>query len=279
MFYGVKDIIKDSVKSIERIYEKENPVTGIPTGFRELDRITSGMQPGDLVLVCGKGDEGKTAFVLDVAYYVATAGKTPVLIFSLGTVKEQIGIRLLCARSRVDISKVTSGKLSESDWPKIAKAAETLNEAGIFIDDTADISVGDISEKVKKAKAEIGAGLIIIDHIQLLVKGCSTEGVKELQEVCRELNALAKELKLPIVAVSQLSYQRGGSKGPLDPANVYFWALAKTADLVIRIERIGSNASVTVEENRRGGTGTTNLSYFKDCLIFEDVNEEWSNSE
>ncbi|MDO8461420.1 MAG: replicative DNA helicase, partial [Deltaproteobacteria bacterium] len=177
-FHQVKDIVKDSFKAIERLYERKEAVTGVPTGFIEFDRLTAGLQASDLIVIAGRPSMGKTALALNIAVHASTVGKggspggdspkIPCAIFSLEMSKEQLVQRMLCTEARVDASKLRSGFLSESDWPKLTRAAGILSEAPIFIDDSAALTVLDMRAKARRLQREHGLGLVVVDYLQLM---------------------------------------------------------------------------------------------------------------
>ena len=208
-FYSVKDIVMDNVKIIERLYEKKQTVTGVPTGFTELDKMTSGFQPSDLIVIAGRPSMGKTALSMNIAQYVATMrdGAVPVGIFSMEMSKEQIVTRLLSSESEVDHSKLRTGTLSSSEWPKLAQAAGKLSEALIFIDDSPSMNVLDLRARARRLKKEHGLGLVVVDYLQLM-KGraaVTDKREQEIAEISRFLKSLAKELHIPVIAISQLN--------------------------------------------------------------------------
>ena len=167
-FYPIRDIVKDSFKTIERLFEKKELVTGVPSGFKELDQRTAGFQPADLIIVAGRPSMGKTAFCLNVAQYAAIEKKIPVAVFSLEMSKEQLVIRMLCSEAQVEGTRLRTGYLTESDWPRLTLAAGNLSDAPIYIDDSAALSVLELRAKARRLNAEYGLGMIIIDYLQLM---------------------------------------------------------------------------------------------------------------
>ena len=205
-FYPLKDIIKDSFRTIERLYERKELITGVATGFTKLDEMTSGLQKSDLIIVAGRPSMGKTAFALNIAQFCSVEEGVPVAVFSLEMAKEQLAMRMLSSEARVDSQKIRKGFLGETDWPKLTTAAGRLSEAQIFIDDTPSISVLEMKAKSRRLKAEHGLGLIVLDYLQLM-KGSAYADTREqeISEISRSLKALAKELSVPVVALSQLN--------------------------------------------------------------------------
>ena len=207
-FFKMSEMIMDTVKTVERLFERKELVTGVPTGFLDLDRITAGLQPADLVIVAARPSMGKTSFVLNIAQYVALHHNTGVGVFSLEMSKEQLVMRMLCSEARVDNAKVRTGYLGERDFPRLAMAAGRLAEAPIFIDDTPAQNVLELRAKARRLKRESNVGLIIIDYLQLMRGLTAQENrTQELSEISRSLKALAKELDVPVIALSQLNRQ------------------------------------------------------------------------
>jgi replicative DNA helicase len=195
-FFSIKNILKESFKTIEKLYESREIVTGVPTGFEEIDKLTSGFQPSDLIIVAGRPSMGKTAFCLNIAQYVAIEKHRPVAIFSLEMSKEQVVLRMLCSEARVDAHKVRSGYLGESDWPKLTRAAGTLSEAPIYIDDTAAIAVLEMRAKARRLMAECDLGLIIVDYLQLMRgRGVSSRGRAGSDTREQEISDISRSLK------------------------------------------------------------------------------------
>ena len=167
-FYSIREIVKESFATIERLFKKKELVTGVPSGFKELDRMTAGFQPSDLIIIAGRPSMGKTAFCLNVAQYAAIENKIPVAIFSLEMSKEQLVIRMLCSEAHVEGTRLRTGFLNESDWPKLTIAAGNLSEAPIYIDDTAALSVLELRAKARRLKSDHGLGMVILDYLQLM---------------------------------------------------------------------------------------------------------------
>jgi len=205
-FSYIKDVILDTFERIEQLYNSKGSMTGVPTGFHDFDRMTSGLQPSDLILIAARPSMGKTAFALNIAQHAAVRENIPVAIFSLEMSKEQLVQRMLCAEANIDSHRLRSGELDDSDWEKLARAMGLLSEAPIYIDDTPGIPVMEVRAKARRLKAEKGLGLIIIDYLQLMQgKGDSENRQHEISQISRSLKALARELNVPVVALSQLS--------------------------------------------------------------------------
>ncbi len=284
-FYPVREIVKESFKTIERLYEKKELVTGVPSGFKELDQRTAGFQPSDLIIVAGRPSMGKTAFCLNIAQYVAIEKRIPVAIFSLEMSKEQLVIRMLCSEAGVEGTRLRTGFLHESDWPKLTLAAGTLSDAPIFIDDTAALSVLELRAKARRLNAENGLGMIIIDYLQLMKGRSRAESrQQEISEISRSLKALAKELSIPLIAVSQLSRkteERRDFRPQLSDLRES-GAIEQDADLILFIYRDEvynrsednpnrGKAEIIIGKQRNGPTGKIELAFLDKITTFKDL--------
>src|SRR5215471_7608750 len=202
----VKAILKNTFEYIERLYERKEHITGVATGFEKLDKETSGLQPSDFIIIAGRPSMGKTAFALNIAQYVGVEVGGKVLVLSLEMSAQQLVQRMLCSEAKVDSQDVRTGFLNSSDWHRLTAAAGRLSEAGIFIDDSPALSVLEARAKARRMKAEHGLNLLIIDYLQLMRGRAALENrQQEISEISRSLKALAKELNVPVVALSQLS--------------------------------------------------------------------------
>lgn len=203
----IKDILVETFTELEQLYNQKQRITGIPTGFSDLDFRTSGLHNSDLILVAARPAMGKSAFALNIATNAAVRAKVPVAIFSLEMSKEQMTSRILCSEAMVDSNKVRTGKIDDEEWSKLAAASGELSEANIYIDDTPGISIMEIRAKCRKMKIEKNIGLVVIDYLQL-VQGSGKRGgsrEQEIAEISRSLKILAKEINVPVIALSQLS--------------------------------------------------------------------------
>lgn len=283
-FSSLKDVIKDTFKMIEHLYDKKEAVTGIPSGFKDLDELTSGFQPSDLIVIGGRPGMGKTAFALNVAQHAAIDLKEPVAIFSLEMAKEQLALRMLCAESMVDSSRVRKGFISREDWPKLTNAAGRLAGAPIFIDDSSAISVLEIRAKARRLKMEHGGlSLVVVDYLQLMRgRGSFERREQEISEISRSLKALAKELRVPVIALSQLNrgVEQRHDRRPTLADLRESGAIEQDADVIIflyRDEFYNKNnpsnkgkAEVIIAKQRHGPTDTINLTFLADCTRFVD---------
>ncbi|HLB05465.1 MAG TPA: replicative DNA helicase [Thermodesulfobacteriota bacterium] len=293
-FYAMRDIVKDSFKTIERLYERKELVTGVPTGFKDLDKITSGLQPADLIIVAGRPSMGKTALCLNMAQHAAIEGKFPVAVFSLEMSKEQLAIRMLCSEARVDASKLRGGFLSESDWPKLTRAAGFLSEAPIFIDDTPAISLLEMRAKARRLKADpkVGLGMVIVDYLQLMRgRGSAERREQEISEISRGLKALAKELSVPVVALSQLNraVENRTDRRPQLADLRESGAIEQDADVIMFIYRDEvynksednpkkGVAEIIIGKQRNGPIGTVELAFLNKYTAFEDLAHDSDSS-
>ncbi len=282
-FYHIKDVVKEGFKTVEKLFEKKELITGVPSGFKDLDRMTTGFQRSDLIIVAGRPSMGKTAYCLDIARYAATETGIPVAIFSLEMSKEQLALRMLCSEAMVEAQKLRSGFLSESDWPKLTLAAGNLADAPIFVDDSAAISVLELRAKARRLKAEHKLGLIIIDYLQLMKgRGRVERREQEISEISRSLKALAKELSIPVIAISQLSRrteERPRQRPQLSDLRES-GAIEQDADVILFIYReelyrddpsVEGVAEIIIGKQRNGPTGTMKLTFLKEFTTFKDI--------
>ncbi len=283
-FATMKDVVKDTFKLIEHLYDKKEAITGVPTGFKDLDELTAGFQPGELIIIGGRPGMGKTAFALNIAQHVGIEMKEPVAVFSLEMSKEQLVMRMLCAESMVDSSQVRKGFINRQDWPKLTSAAGRLSEAPIFIDDSSGLTVLEIRAKARRLKMEHrGLSLVVVDYLQLMrSRGNLERREQEIAEISRSLKALAKELKIPVVALSQLNRaveQRSGNKPTLADIRES-GAIEQDADVIIFIYKDGEQAKdnpavrniikIDIAKQRNGPTGVINLTFLSNCTKFVD---------
>ena len=286
-FFRIRDIMVDSMKAIEEMYERKELVTGIPTGFVDLDRMTAGLQPSDLIIIAGRPSMGKTAFALNVAQYVAMNAKTGVAVFSLEMSKEQLALRLLCGEARVDMSTVRSGRSPDRDFPKLVTAAGRLSDAPIYIDDTPALSVLELRAKARRLKREREAklGLILVDYLQLMRGHTGADNrEQEISGISRSLKALAKELGVPVVALSQLNRQveARAEKRPVMADLRESGAIEQDADVIAFLYRpivYDKNAEeraaeVIIAKQRNGPIGTVNLTFMPEYTRFENRTQE-----
>jgi replicative DNA helicase len=286
-FVAVGDMIKDTLKTVEKLYERKEMVTGVPTGYNDLDRLTAGLQPAELIIVAGRPGMGKTAFALNIAANAAFTG-AGVAVFSLEMAKEQLVLRMLCSEARVDSSKVRSGYLGERDFPQLAKAAGRLHEAPIYIDDTPAISVLELRAKTRRLVRDRSKkiGLIIVDYLQLMRgMGTASNREQEISEISRSLKALAKELSVPVIALSQLNrrVEDRSDRRPMMSDLRESGAIEQDSDVIIFIyrdevynksdESKKGLAEIIVAKQRNGPIDTVTLTFLNEYTRFENYTE------
>jgi len=280
----IKDILVESFAELEKLYNQKEPITGIPTGFADLDYKTAGLHNSDLVLVAARPAMGKSAFALNIATNAAVQAKVPTVIFNLEMSKSQLVSRILCSEAMVDSNKVRTGKIEEDDWVKLATALGPLSEAPIYIDDTPGITVTEIRAKCRKLKMEKNLGLIVIDYLQLIQgsgkRNSSRE--QEISEISRSLKILAKELDVPVIALSQLSRaaeQRADHRPMLSDLRES-GAIEQDADIVMFLYRDDyynpdsekkNIAEVIMAKHRAGSTGTVELLWLGSYTKFVNI--------
>lgn len=282
-FLHLKEIVKDTIETIDKLYQKKAHVTGIPTGYIDFDIKTAGLQASDLVIIAGRPSMGKSAFAIGIAEYAGVVEKVPLAVFSLEMSKEQLAQRMLCSHARVDAHKVRTGYLATSDWPRLTAAAGKLSEAPIFIDDTAAISVMELRAKARRLKAQHDIKLIILDYMQLMRGSSNIENrQQEISEISRSLKALARELNVPIIAISQLSRaveSRTDHRPQLSDLRES-GAIEQDADVVVLILReeyyspTSDNqgmAEAIIAKQRNGPVGTVKLAFIKEYTRFENI--------
>jgi replicative DNA helicase len=286
-FVPLRDLVQTSFETIERLQSHKELITGVPTGFVELDEMMSGLQPSDLIIVAARPAMGKTSLVLNMAQHVGTKTGFTVGVFSLEMSKEQLFFRLLTSEARVDWHRVRTGMLGERDWSRLSEALGKLSEASIFIDDTPSIGVLEMRAKARRLKAEHGLHLLLIDYIQLMqARGRSENRTQELAAISRALKGLAKELNVPIVVLSQLSRapeSRADHRPQLSDLRES-GALEQDADVVIMIFREEAYkptdenqgiAELIVAKQRNGPIGTVKLAFIKEHTRFENLEQRF----
>ncbi len=280
---ALKEIIKDSIETIDSLYQRKAHITGIPTSFTDLDSMTAGLHPSDLIVFAGRPSMGKSAFITCIAEHVGVVEKLPVAIFSLEMSREQLVQRMLCSHARVNAHNVRTGYLSKSDWPRLTNAAGKLSDAPIFIDDTPGISVIELRAKARRLVSQYNIKLIIVDYLQLMQGPPGAENrQQEISEISRSLKALARELNLPVIAVSQLSraVEARQDRRPQLSDLRESGAIEQDADLVGLIlreeyynptEENKGLAEVIIAKQRNGPVGTLRLAFIKEYTRFENL--------
>lgn len=279
----IKDLVRDSIETIDKLYQRKEHVTGVPTGFEKFDFYTSGLQKSDLIIIAGRPSMGKSALAISMGENAAHMFKRGVAFFSLEMSKEQLVQRMLCSQARVDAHKLRSGYLSPSDWPKLTAAAGKLSESKIFVDDTPAISILELRAKARRLKANYDIDLIILDYLQLMRSSVASDSrQQEISEISRSLKALARELNVPIIALSQLSRaveSRQDHKPQLSDLRES-GAIEQDADVVVLLireeyynptEENKGIADVIIAKQRNGPTGTMKLAFIKEYMRFENL--------
>ena len=286
----LKDVLVESFTQLEELYNKKQHITGVPTGFAELDYKTAGLHGSELILIAARPAMGKTAFALNIATNAAVRANVPVAVFSLEMSKEQMVNRILCSEAMVDSNKVRTGKLEEDDWAKLAGAIGPLSEAEIYIDDTPGINVTEIRAKCRKLKLEKNIGMVVIDYLQLVQGSNKRNGSREqeISEISRSLKILAKELNVPVIALSQLSRaaeQRPDHRPMLSDLRES-GAIEQDADIVTFLYRDDyynkdsekkDIAEVIIAKHRGGSTGTVELLWLGSYTKFVNLERRFDD--
>lgn len=284
-FVPIKDVLVDTFNRLEELYNSKGHITGIPTGFADLDYKTAGLHNSDLILIAARPAMGKTAFVLNIAQYAAIHSKVPVAIFSLEMSREQLVNRMLASEAMVDSQRMRTGKLEDSDWQKVARALGPLSEAPIYIDDTPGTTIMEIRAKCRRLKIEKNLGLVVIDYLQLMQgKGGSRSDNRqqEISEISRSLKILAKEINVPVITLSQLSRapeQRQDHRPILSDLRES-GAIEQDADIVMFLYRDDyynpdtdkkNVAEAIIAKHRAGSTGTVELAWLGQYTKFANL--------
>jgi len=285
-FYALGALLPETIQTVARLYERKELITGVPTGFHDLDKLTAGLQDSDLIIVAGRPGMGKTALALNVATSAALRADIAVAIFSLEMSKEQLVLRMLCSEARVNYAAVRSGRLGEHDFAKLASAAGRLDKAAIFIDDSASLTVLELRAKARRLMRETQRALhlVVVDYLQLMRGSGRTDSrEQEISEISRSLKALAKELAIPVVALSQLNRQVEGraDRRPLMADLRESGAIEQDADVIAFVYReaqynrdLGSEeereAEIIVAKQRNGPTDTVRVTFLKEYMRFAD---------
>jgi len=289
-FKNIKDVLIDVYDNIEQLHQNTGDVTGIPTGFKDLDHITSGFQRNDLIIVAARPSVGKTAFALNVAQNVAIKTDENVAIFSLEMGADQLVSRMLCAEGNIDAQRLRTGNLEAEDWTKLTMAMGSLSNAGIFIDDSPGIRVNEIRSKCRRLKQEHGLGMILIDYLQLIQgSGASAKENRqqEVSEISRSLKGLARELEVPVIALSQLSrgVEQRQDKRPMMSDLRESGSIEQDADIVGFLYRDDyydkesekqNIIEIIIAKQRNGPVGTVELAFVKEYNKFVDLDHKYS---
>ena len=286
-FSSIKVVVNSTVEHINKLYEQKEKITGIPTGFTDLDEKTAGLQPSDLIIVAGRPSTGKTSLALGIALNAAVKYHRKVAIFSLEMSKEQLCMRLLSAEGSLDMHRIRTGQLHREDWSSLTRAASALTESKIYIDDTAGITALEMRAKIRRQRSETGLDLVVVDYLQLMSGTSDSENrQQEISDISRSLKSVAKELNIPVVALSQLSraVESRQDKRPLLADLRESGAIEQDADLVMMIYRkdmyagqqgeveedVVSDhvADIIISKHRNGPTGVVHLTFLPEYAKF-----------
>jgi replicative DNA helicase len=286
-FVPLRAVLQETFQSIEELYARQGTPSGVGTGFADFDHKTAGLQRSDLVIIAGRPSMGKTALALNIARNVAVKDSVPVAVFSLEMSRAQLATRLLCAEAGIDASKLRSGYLKKTDFPKLTKAAEVLSGAPIFIDDSPSMHVREMRGKARQMKLEHGIELVVVDYLQLMQGTGRVENrVQEISEISRSLKQLAKELNIPILALSQLNrgVENRPDKRPMLADLRESGAIEQDADVIAFIYReefyfrdkpeIRGKAELIIGKQRNGPIGTVHLIFQPELTLFHDAVRE-----
>jgi len=286
-FVPIRDVMQDTFQSIEDLYNKQGMITGVPTGFVDFDHLTSGLQPSDLIILAGRPSMGKTALALNMARNAAVKDGVPVAVFSLEMSRQQLGVRLLCAEAEVDGQKLRAGYLKKTDWKKLTSAADVLSRSPLYIDDSPGVTVREMRGKARQMKMEKSIGLVVVDYLQLMQGSSRAESrVQEISEISRSLKQLAKELNIPVVALSQLNrgVENRPDKRPILADLRESGAIEQDADVIAFVYREEfyfrdrpdnqGKAELIVGKQRNGPVGTVPLIFRKEFTRFYDAVRE-----
>lgn len=284
-YFHVKDVLKDTIEMVDKLYDKKELITGLPTGFIDLDEATTGFHPGDLIVIGARPGMGKTAFCLNVITHIGIVEKVPIAIFSLEMTKEQIVLRMVCSEAEVDSKAVRSGYHSKEDYRKLVNAAGRLADAPIYIDDSFNSAL-DIRAKARRLKAEHGLGLVVIDYLQLM-SGAGSYAAREqvISEISRSLKALAKDLSVPVIVISQLNRScemRGENKRPIIADLRESGAIEQDADIILFLYRDDyykakdakqGVAELNIAKQRNGPVKTIELTFLDKYTKFKNFTD------
>jgi replicative DNA helicase len=284
-FFKIGDLVQDSIVLVEKLYEMKESVTGVASGFEKLDSMTAGFQPSDLIIIAARPSMGKTALALSTMLHVALKEQKAVALFSLEMSKEQITLRMLCSEARVDNSKVRTGHLGEQDFPRLVEAASRIAEAPIFIDDTPSLSITEMRAKCRRLHRESNLGLVVVDYLQLMRSPqYSSSREQEISDISRSLKALAKELRVPVIALSQLnrSVESRTDKRPVMSDLRESGAIEQDADVIMFIYRDEvynedsadkGVAELIISKQRNGPVGIVRTAFIPQFTLFANLDE------
>lgn len=281
-FMPIKGLLTQAIDRIEELFQSDSPLTGVPTGFSRLDEMTSGLQPSDLVIIAGRPSMGKTSLAMNIAENAAVGSRLPVAVFSMEMPGQQLAMRMIASLGRINAHRIRTGKLSDDDWARLTSAVGLLNEAPIFVDDTPALTPLELRSRARRIHREHGLGLLVVDYLQLMQATESTENrATEISNITRSLKILAKELNVPLIAMSQLnrSLESRPNKRPVMSDLRESGAIEQDADVIVFIYRDEvynedspdkGTAEIIVGKQRNGPIGTVRLTFLGEYTRFEN---------
>jgi replicative DNA helicase len=287
-YRSIKELLVGALDRVDELFRRDSHITGVPTGFDDFDEKTAGLQPSDLIIVAGRPSMGKTAFAINIAEHAAIKGKMSVAVFSMEMPGEQLAMRMMSSLGRIDQHKVRTGKLQDDDWPRLTSAVEILKDAKLFIDDTPALTPAELRSRCRRIKREAGLDMIVVDYLQLMqVPGTVENRATEISEISRSLKAMAKEMRVPVVALSQLnrSLESRTDKRPVMSDLRESGAIEQDADVIVFIYRDEvynpdspnkGIAEVIIGKQRNGPIGMVKLAFLGQYTRFENYIEEKS---
>jgi replicative DNA helicase len=279
----IKELLTGALDRIDELFTKQNPITGIPTGWKDFDELTSGLQPSDLVVIAGRPSMGKTAMVLNIVEHAAIKDRLSVVVFSMEMPGEQLAIRLMSSLGHIDQHRIRTGKLTDDDWPRLTSAVQMLSDTKLFIDDTPALAPGEVRARCRRIAREHGLDMVVLDYLQLMqVAGTKENRATEISEISRAMKALAKELNVPVVALSQLnrSLESRTDKRPVMSDLRESGAIEQDADVIVFIYRDEvynqdsdqkGIAEIIIAKQRNGPIGTIKLTFRGQFTRFDNL--------
>jgi len=287
-FQNIRAVLAEAVDRIDHLFTSDAAITGLATGFDDFDEKTSGLQNSDLIVVAGRPSMGKTSFSMNIAEHAALSGDGAVAIFSMEMPAEQLAMRMISSLGRVELQKIRTGRLTDADWPRITSAISLLDQKGtLFIDDTPGLSPGDIRARTRRLKREHGLSLVVVDYLQLMqLPGSGENRATEISEISRSLKALAKEMNVPVIALSQLnrSLEQRPDKRPVMSDLRESGAIEQDADVIVFIYRDevynpespdAGTAEILIRKQRNGPTGMTRVTFLGQYTKFENFSPDY----
>jgi replicative DNA helicase len=282
-YKSIKELLGSALDRIDELFTKQNPITGVPTGWGDFDELTSGLQPADLIVIAGRPSMGKTSLALNIVEHAAIKDRHTVAVFSMEMPGEQLAMRLMSSLGHIDQHRMRTGKLTDDDWPRLTSAVQMLNDTKLFIDDTPALTPGELRARCRRIAREHGLNLVVIDYMQLMqVAGTKENRATEISEISRSMKALAKELHVPVIALSQLnrSLESRNDKRPVMSDLRESGAIEQDADVIVFIYRDEvynqdsdqkGIAEIIVAKQRNGPIGTVKLAFRGQFTRFDNL--------